>query len=135
MLASRLVQFERTHVRTCKRIIRLEEPFGRVEKNYAASIHQTQTTREHECFAHVVSDKHRRLLQTFCKRRELALQARACNRIESAERFVEQEQGRVGCERTSHADALALTARQLARVTFGKLIRIESDELQHLAHA
>ena len=52
---------------------------------------------------------------------KLALEVEAGDRVERRERFVEQEQGRVGRERPCDPDALLLTAGKLPRVAGAKL--------------
>ena len=66
---------------------------------------------------------------------ELAVQLRAGDRIERAERLVHQQDRRVGGQRARHADALPLTARQLQRrpVRVGR--RRQADQAQHLRGA
>ena len=60
--------------------------------------------------------KTRRLPELSLERAELVLQLAPRDRIERAERLVEEQQRRVGGERACHADALALAARELVRI-------------------
>ena len=75
------------------------------------------------------------LLQPPQDAEELVLQPRAHDRVDGAERLVHQHHRRIGGERARDADALALPARQLARVARAVLRRVEADEGQHLVDA
>ena len=66
---------------------------------------------------------------------ELVLEALADDRVDGAERLVHEHHRRVGGERAGHADALALAARQLARVAIAVARRIEADQRQQLVGA
>ena len=66
------------------------------------------------------------------RREELVLQPARGDRVDRAERLVHQQHGRVGRERTGDADALPLSAGELARVAVAVLAGIEPDELEQL---
>ena len=83
--------------------------------------------------AHVVGHEDGREPELLADRGERLLQPVARERIERAERFVEQHQPGFGGERARDADALLLTAGQLARVARAKR-RLELDELEKLLH-
>ena len=72
----------------------------------------------------------RRLLQGS----KLTLQFGAGDGIERAERFVHEEDGRVGGQGAGHADSLALSAGKFAGVTRRQL-RVEADELHEFLDA
>ena len=59
---------------------------------------------------------------------ELALKFRAGNRIERAEGLVHQQNGWIGSEGASYANALALAAGKFVRAAGGEFVRIETDE-------
>ena len=66
---------------------------------------------------------------------ERLLQAIARQRIERAERLVEQHQPRRRGERARDADALLLAARELVRAPIAHERRIELDQLEQLVDA
>src|SRR5262245_58014705 len=51
-------------------------------------------------------------------------------RIERAEWFVHQQYRRVDGPRARHADALALSAGQVTRITVGVNLRVEADQVE-----
>src|SRR4051812_33658549 len=82
-----------------------------------------------------MGDEDNGLAQTLRQFAELLLQRGARQGIERTERLIHQEKLRLGGERASHADALALAARQLSRITMRESVRIQPDQLQQFAHA
>jgi hypothetical protein len=63
---------------------------------------------------------------------KLRLKERPSDRIERAERFVHQQDRRIGGKCSRDPDALALTAGELTRITVEHLLRFEADQLQQL---
>src|SRR5207302_4476330 len=66
---------------------------------------------------------------------ELVLQALARDPVDGAKRFIHQQDGWVGAEGPSHADALALPTRKLVRISMRKLLRIEAHQLEQVIDA
>ena len=83
----------------------------------------------------VVGDEHDRLLHLRLQPEELVLQARAGDRVDGAERLVHQQDGRVGGERTRHADPLALPAGELRGIPRRGSRRVEPHEVEQLVDA
>ena len=80
---------------------------------------------------HVMGHEHDRLADLLLEPQELVLEAFAPDRVDRAERLVHEHDRRIRGEGASHADALALAAGELARisVTVG---RLEPDEVEQL---
>src|SRR5258708_27079327 len=66
---------------------------------------------------------------------KLSLQGSARQRIECAKWFIHQKQRRIGRERARHTDALALAARQFARISISESLRIEADQRKHFLYS
>ncbi len=75
-----------------------------------AVFEQSDARAEHEGFGNIVGDENHGLFQFLLERLELPLNLAPGDRIEGAERLVEQDHRRIGGERPRHADALALPA-------------------------
>jgi hypothetical protein len=65
---------------------------------------------EHERFGHVVGDQDHRHMQLGMDAVELASYFRARDRIECPERFVHEENRRIGGQRPRQPDSLTLTS-------------------------
>ena len=78
-----------------------------------AAMHHRDPVREHQRLDHVVGDHDRVSPSSRWIRAQLVLERDAGDRIERAERLVEQQHARARRERARDADALALAARQL----------------------
>ena len=92
--------------------------------NDAAFVHENDLVAEISRFGEIVSDEDRGLVQALENFLQVLLQRGADEGIKRAERFIEQQQFRRKHERAHQADALALAAGKLERVTiervFGK---------------
>ena len=77
----------------------------------------------------------RRHRQAAAQRDERVLQLGARDRVERAERLVEQNHRRLGRERARDRHALPLAAGQLARPPVAEFGRIEADERQRVARS
>ena len=95
-----------------------------------AGFEQDDARGEEQSFANVVSDEDDGFFQAASERGEFALQLSAGDGIESGEGFVHQENGGIGGEGASHADALALTTGKLARMACGEFRGIEADKME-----
>ena len=67
--------------------------------------------------------------------RNSACRPRPHDRVDRAERLVHQHHRRIGGERARHADALALPAREMARIAVEELSGLEADQRQHFLDA
>ena len=76
---------------------------------------------QRERLVHVVRHEEDRRAQGPLNLLQLALQLRAHDRIQRAERLIHQQDVRAVGERPGHAHALTLAARQLGRVAIGHL--------------
>ncbi len=103
--------------------------------NDAARLEQNDSRREEQGFADIVGDEDDGFAEAASERAELALQFGASDGIESAERFVHQQNRRVRGERARDPDALPLAAGKLVRAARGEFAGIESDEGQELLDA
>ncbi len=83
----------------------------------------------------IVRDEHGGHADAFAERGERVLQLGARNRVQRAERLVEQQHRRLGGQRARDRDALALTAGQLARPPIGETRRVEPHERERVAGA
>ena len=109
--------------------------FGRCRQNFqSATMQQRDFGAEAQRFPHVVGDEDGGLAQAVAQFQELVLQFDACYRIERAERFVEKQELRIGGQRARHAHALALSARELARIAIQKLRRLKAHLIQQFGH-
>src|SRR5205807_398475 len=80
--------------------------------------------------ADVVRHEDRRLPDLPSQREELALQLDAGDRVQRAERLVEEQDRRVGRQRAGDADTLALAPGELTRVAGGELRGRQLDLLE-----
>src|SRR5580658_6559704 len=87
----------------------------RPDERKAAFVQEGDACRQLHGFLHIVGDENRSLAELGAETKEFTLQVESGYGIEGAERLVEQKNLRVGGKRASHADALALSAGQLAR--------------------
>ncbi len=90
---------------------------------------------EGERFGEVVGDQQHRARHRGLQRLELAMQLRARDRIERAERLVHQQHRRIGGERPRQPDALPLPAGQLVRPAAAELRRFQADAREQFVHA
>ncbi len=82
-----------------------------------------------------MGDKNHGFAELLLQRFELLLDFPPGDRIERTERLIEQNDRRVGSERPSDADALALAAGKLPRIAPRETIGIESDHRQQCSGA
>jgi len=116
-------------------MIKLEKFLRRGAGHDAAGLEQNDARREQQRFPQIVGDKNNRFAKSPRESAEFALKFRARDGIERAERFVHQQNRRIGGERASHADALALPAGKFARAPLAKFAWIEADKLKHFLDA
>ena len=103
--------------------------------NDAASLEQDDARGEEESFAQIVSDKDDGFAEATGEGAEFTLEFGAGDRIERAKRLVHEQDGRIGGEGASDADALTLAAGEFAGAATGELFWIESDKLEHFIDA
>src|SRR5262245_44379992 len=87
-------------------------------------LHQSDSCSEKKCFANIMCDKNHGLPELPVKLAELLLDFGTSDRIESAERFIEQQDGRICCKRPCHTHTLTLSARQFAGISCREHLRI-----------
>ena len=98
-------------------------------------MHQSDPRAEQQPFADVVGDEDHTLAEPPLEGAELALQLHAGDRVQGAEGLVQKQERRIRGERPGHAHTLALAAGQLMRIPRRELARIQSHEIEQLAHA
>src|SRR5260221_75149 len=89
--------------------------------NDAAAFEKDDARAEEQRFAKIVGDEDNGLTETAREGAEFALKLCASDGIERAEGLVHEEDGRIGGEGASDADALALAAREFVRAARGEL--------------
>ena len=97
-----------------------------------AAVHDRDAVAEADRFLHVVGDQQDGGGELALDRLEVVLRLGADQRVEGAERFVHQQQLRLGGERARDAHALLLSARQLVRVAPGVCRRFELEEIEQV---
>ena len=103
--------------------------------NDAAAFEQHDARCEKQGFAQIVRDEDDGFAKAAGERREFTLEFRAGDGIERAEWFVHQENRWIGRKGASNADALTLSARELAGVAVGKFRRIKAHQREKLPDA
>ena len=89
----------------------------RAEERQPSGVEQPDARTEQQSLTHVVRDEHHRLTEPACEGAEFALQLEARDRVERAERLVEQQEWWIESQSACHTDALALAAGKLVRKT------------------
>jgi hypothetical protein len=103
--------------------------------NDAARFKQDDARSKEKSFAKIVSDKNDRLSKAARQCAEFTLKLRARDGVERTERFVHQENRRIGGECAGDADALALASGKFAGMAMREFARIEADKVEHLLDA
>ncbi len=103
--------------------------------NDPAGFEQNNARGQQQSFVQIVRYENDRFAEALGQGAEFALEFGASNGVERAERFVHQENWRIGSESAGDPDALALAAGKFARAAGGKFRRIKSDESQELPDA
>lgn len=91
--------------------------------NHQSVTKQDDSVSEMDRFGNVVGHHDDRLAKTPEDVAEFVLQFDTNERIECAERFIEQECGRIKEERPDERDSLTLAAREFARQTIEQIVR------------
>lgn len=107
----------------------------RAVRDDSAIFEQDDARSEQERFAQVVGDKDNGFIETAREGAKFALKLSARDRIKSAKRLVHQENGRVGGEGTSNADALALSAGELVWASIPVFCRFETNQGKEFVNA
>ena len=98
----------------------VEEFQRRADLLDAAGLHNDDLVGHRHCLDLIVGDVDGRGLQPLMQFLDLSAHLDAQFRIEIRQRFVEQEHLRIAHDGASHGDALALTARELARIALSR---------------
>ena len=102
-------------------------PFAKIGNrtllNDPAFVHEHDLVAEIGGFGEIVRDQNRGLLQSLENFLQILLQSGADERIERAERFVEQQQFRREHQRAHQTDALTLAAGKFERITTEQIFR------------
>src|SRR5262249_28553268 len=104
-LNSSISQF---YVEACQKLLhllplRIPQFRGGAQSLAAALVQQRDTIGQQQRFANIVRDEDGGLAQRLAQIQEHLLQIEARHRIESAERLIEEQQGRIGGEGARHA--------------------------------
>ena len=91
----------------------------------AAFLHDDDAVGHRHRLDLVVGDVDRRRLQPLVQGLDLGAHRHAQLGVEVAQRFVEQKDLRIAQDRAPHRDALALPARELARMPVEQLVEVE----------
>ena len=113
----------------------IEEFLRRIDSDELAGIQHRDSGAEQKRFAHMVGHNHDRLPEVLLHFLEFALDFGARERIERSERFVHQQNGWVGGERSGDPDALALPAGKLMGIAARIFTAIESYEFEQMRDA
>jgi hypothetical protein len=116
-------------------MVEAEKILRRSGGNNAASLQQDDAGSEEKRFAKIVSDKDDGFAKAAGEGAKFALKFGAGDGIECAEGLVHQQDGGIGGEGASDADALALAAGKFARAAMGELARVEANEMEHFINA
>ena len=74
-----------------------------------------------------MGDEHHGLAELLLQSFKFLLNIAAGDRIEGAERFVQENHGRIGRQRPGDTDALALAAGEFAREALGETVGVQTD--------
>ena len=96
-----------------------------------AGFEQDDAGGQEQGLAQIVGDKDDGFAESAGKGPEFLLKFGAGDGIERTERFVHQQDRRIGGEGAGNADPLALASGELARATFGVFARIKTHQPEH----
>src|SRR6185437_14077194 len=105
----------------------------RTEEYHATFVQQTDSGPEADRFANVVCHEDGGLPQFGSQTKEFILKIEPGDRIERAERLIEEQYGRIGRQRSRHANALPLTPGEFARKAPGEIARSQSHTAKQFA--
>src|SRR5215467_6513020 len=108
---------------------------GRVEENQPTVFEQADSGGKDERLADVVGDEYDCLVKRAREAGKFLLEFGASYWVERAERFIHENDGRVGCEGPGHSDSLTLSTGELGRVAIHEVIRIKPDHCQKFSDA
>lgn len=97
------------------------------ESGQASRLKKCDAMAKKKCFANIVRDEDDSLIEAASQGAEFALQFSSGDGVKSAEWLIHEQDGRIGGEGACDSHALALTARQFARMPSGKFGRIETN--------
>ena len=126
---------DRVDERAHARVLGLKNGVRRAAPNQAARVDDADAIRKCDRLGHVVRDQEHRLSQPRLDAAELLLQLTPRDRVERAERLVHQQDRGIRGEGPRHADALALSARQLIGPPRAVVVVREPDQPEQFADA
>src|SRR5579872_42411 len=106
----------------------MQKLMRRVGGDKTPTLEQSDARSQQQGFAQVVGDKYRGFMQALLQAQEFTLQLRPRKRIESAEGFIHQQDGRVCRQGAGDSHALPLAARKLTRAARGELL-VQSHQM------
>ena len=126
---SRQLDIDRRHLQSLERAVGADEVGHHRRRRIAEHLggrvvlgQDAADVEDRDAVAHldrlldVVGDEHDRLAHLVLEAQELVLEPHSGDGVDGAEGLVHEQHGRVGCQRPSDADALALPARELGRI-------------------
>ncbi len=125
-------QAKRFYIRLHVGIVAGQKLFGFVDAFEGSGVDQGNAIAKHERLAQIMRHEDHGLSKPLLELPKLLLNLSPGNRIECAEWFIHQQNRRVRGKRPSQADALLLSAGELAGIALGKLVRRQTYQGQHL---
>src|SRR4026208_517553 len=117
------------------RLVGLEKFGASTEKHQSPVVKHAEPRAEQQGFPNIMGDEQRALAEFVAQVEELLLQLHASHGIQCTKRFIQQQQGRICCERAGDPYPLTLTAGQLARIARGELRWGKPDLSQQILNA
>ncbi len=104
----------------------------------AGALHDTPLTEDGNTvaqlqrFVNIVAHQHHGLFQLALHLKELVLDHLTVDRVDCTERFIHQQDRRIGCQRADDADALLLAAGHFTRIAVKEFMRIHCHHIHQL---
>src|SRR5579883_1477818 len=133
--SARIVSLQAGQERARLSGLRAGEFFRRRDGLDPAAVQQRDPASQPQGLADVVRDEDGGFLKVALKVEELLLQFEPRYRIQRAEGLIEQQQRRIGGQRSRYADALPLASGKLAGITPAEILRRQSHLLQQIISA
>src|SRR5579883_3470111 len=106
----------------------------RTQEHHASFVQEADSGPKPDRFTNVVSNENGGLSQIGPQTQELVLKIEPGDRIERAERLIEQQYGRIGGQRPRNTDALPLAPGKLPRKSPGEIRGRQSNTNQQFVH-
>ena len=103
-----------------------------IELKESPLVHDHDAGPQLERLVDVVRDQQKCLFRSFMEPFKLILKVQPRDRVDRAERLIEQHDLRVRDQRPGKADALLLAAGKLSRVAIPELLRFQPDHAEEL---